>query len=110
MVKSNDQRRTRFRDQYNNDVPDDRVVLDLTPGELTPEELDWIDQLNWYAPATEHHGQTGLILVSLGRLQDCLHGTTDGTDPADCDVEELKGVVRIPHILHRWNEEHFYHA
>ena len=97
-----------MKDQYDQDIPGDLVVLDQKPAELSEAELCCIDRLEWYRPANYPF----LILVSYGALCQCIEGVFDETDPADCGVDGALGPIeRIADCLHRWSaEDGFYHA
>ena len=100
-----------MNDQYGNSVPDDLVVLDFAPKELSSEELVKIDAIDWYRPDLDAHpGFKNMILVSYCMLAKCIVGTFDGTDPQDCGLESISAVDYIESVLHRWGSDGFYHA
>lgn len=91
-------------------MPDDLVVLDQKPVELSAAELAKIDRIDWYQPDRDLHPRYGsLLLVSYKQLAKCIDGGFDGTDPVDCGLD-LKGVELIESVLHRWEDGGFYHA
>ena len=100
-----------MKDQYNKDVPDDLVVLDLKPSELAEAEIEKIDRINWYEPNRDvHPGFQNIILVSYAALSECLYGAIDGTEPSDVGIGILKAVDYIDRPLHRLEHNSFYHA
>jgi hypothetical protein len=94
-----------MKDQYDNDIPDDLVIL---PGFelLDADEVKKIDQAAWYEA---EHPQIGRVLlasaVAIDNLsEDDLEGAT-GIKLEDCDV------CYVAACLHRYNEKDgFYHA
>jgi hypothetical protein len=100
-----------MNDQFGSVVPDDLVVLDLDPQEMSNEELLKIDRIDWYRPDLDAHpGFGNLVLVSYKALAKCINGLFDGTDPKDCGLKSISAVEYIAGILHRWEPDYFYHA
>lgn len=91
-------------DQYANTVPDDLVVLDLDPKELSDKELRLVIKADWFEPRDHHH--RFLILVSAKAI-DYLTETL----LVDVGLDEHAKLDRIASPLKRWSEEDgFYHA
>jgi hypothetical protein len=91
-----------MKDQHDNEVPDDLVVLDVLPQELHEHDLRRVIKARWYQP----EGRSDVILVSFAES-----GENFETDPLDCGVDLKGGVLYIADSLKRWSEDDgFYHA
>ena len=102
-----------MKDQYDNPVPDDLVVLDQDPSSLYETERTNIDLLDWYEPnETEPYGFRfkQLVLVSAVALEKCLAGGIDHCTLEDVGIDVLISVNKIDQCLHRWEARGFYHA
>jgi len=95
-------------DQYNEPVPDDLVVLDLDPSELTSAECEAIDDLDWYEPSDIKW--THLLLVSREALGKCFEGPIDFCFLEDIGFSEQPPVFKIANCFHRWDDIMFYSA
>lgn len=92
---------TILRDQHGDPVPNDLVVLDLVPADLYAPELARVVACAWYEV-------NGVLLASFEEL-----GGLIETNPVDVGIDlDAPGteVLFVARSLHRWDEEHFYHA
>jgi hypothetical protein len=90
-----------MRDQYGNAVPADLVVIPNAE-ELTLDEIEIIDDMDWYECE-------GFLLVPQNEI--------GGDDPRDAglkvdqDGNLIGEVMKVDQCLHRYNDEYgFYHA
>ena len=90
-----------MKDQFDNDVPNDLVVLSgENPADMTLEMLEAVDRADWYEV-------DGVLLVSAAAVPGL------ESDPLDSGITltETTEVLYVGHILKRWNEiDGFYHA
>lgn len=97
-----------MKDQYNNEVPSDLVLLDSSwIGDFLKDTELWaINKLDWFKPSS----LTKLIFVSASQLENCIEGLVDFTGPEDCGLEKAEWL-KIDQVLHRWDvNDGFYHA
>ena len=89
-----------MRDQYDNELPSDLVVLDLDPSNLIRDEREKIVNARWYEA-------DGVLLVPFNEI-----GGLTETDPLDAGVDITRTqVFYVDDHLKRYNpEDGFYHA
>lgn len=100
-----------MKDQYNNEVPSDLVLLENNWLEwLKEEEVKKINQLSWYKVAAQYF--TKFIFVSATELEKCIDGLVDfstSKDVMDKEQNELDWVY-VDGVLHRSNiSDGWYH-
>ena len=84
-------------DQYGNLVPDDLVVLDADPSDLTARELCAINQIDWYEVGeTVPEGDWNhLIVVSHEQLAQCIDGGFDACQLKDVGINDIISAFKI---------------
>ncbi len=102
------------KDQYNKSIPQDLTLLDYPIGELTDGQIKKIDSLDWYCfegNKTDFQGKSH-IFVSCVELEKVLDSLLDEENsPDDIGVGKNWEIVKIDHVLHRWNlQDGFYWA
>mgnify|MGYP000126621344 CR=1 FL=1 len=88
-----------MKDQYGNDIPDDLVFLSCGPDRFNKDELEIIDNAQWYLV---QHAWGEDLAVSFAEVR----GLID--EPLGDAPVAIKAVNRV---LHRYNDEDgFYYA
>jgi hypothetical protein len=87
-----------MKDQYGEDIPNDLVLMPSIES-LNEEELKIVDNANWYE-------QNKVLMVSAKEIN---YLSEDDILDADITLTEGK-IFYIPFILHRFDENGFYHA
>jgi hypothetical protein len=87
-----------MKDQYGEDIPNDLVLMPSIES-LNEEELKIVDNANWYE-------QNKVLMVSAKEIN---YLSEDDILNADITLKEDK-IFYIAFILHRFDENGFYHA
>ena len=94
-----------MKDQYNNPVPSDLVLLDNSLFDiLSSDELQKVGALDWYKPE-----KSNSIFVSAAAIDKCFDELYDFYGPEEFGLEK-GNWLKIDACLHRWShEDGFYH-
>ena len=85
------------KDQYDNNIPQDLILLEIEPGELTNKEIKQIDDLDWYC---FEGNKTQDIFVSKLKLEEIKDSILDDFVELGDYLFEGK-LLKIDRVLHR---------